>query len=258
MAGESPWLAFAGAAPPGSTPLFCFPHGGGTASVFHSFRRLLAPAFDVVGIELPGRGSRFREPLAVELDVIVDAVAEAITRRARGPFFLYGHSIGTLLAFETTRALVARDHAPAALFVSGRRAPPAPQRRDPDHPALVSTLSDTDLKALLARYAGTPTAVLGHDELMRLYLPVLRHDFSLDECYRHEPGPPLPLPIHAYAGSEDPLATPDELDGWRAMTATTFTVRVFDGGHFFPYERGAPGFCRELAERMRTPRVAEA
>lgn len=258
MAGESPWLAVAGEASPGSASLFCFPHAGGTASVFHPFRRLLAPEFDVVGIELPGRGSRFREPLAVELDVIVDAVAEAITRRARGPFFVYGHSSGTLLAFETTRELVARDLAPAALFVSGRRAPPAPPLPDPDHPTRVSTLSDVELRALLARYAGTPAPVLERDDLMHLYLPVLRHDFALDERYRHVPGPPLPLPIHAYAGSEDTLATPDELDGWHVMTSAAFMMRVFAGGHFFPYERGMPDFCRELSARMRALRAAEA
>lgn len=258
MAGESPWLAVVGDPPSGAASLFCFPHGGGTAAAFHPFRRLLAPAFDIVGIELPGRGSRFREPLAIELDAIVDAAASAIEGRARGSFFIYGHSIGTLLAFETTRALIARGRPPTALFVSGRRAPPAPQRSGPDHPPVVSTLSDAELKELLARYAGTPTAVLEHEELMQLYLPVLRHDFALDERYRHVPGPPVPLPIHAYAGSGDPLATPDELDGWRAMTASAFVTRTFDGGHFFPYERSAPSFCHELSERMHALRFAEA
>ena len=144
----------------------------------------------------------------------------------------------TMLLYASMKA--ATVALPSGVRENPPSAPPAPPLPDPDHPTRVSTLSDVELRALLARYAGTPAPVLERDDLMHLYLPVLRHDFALDERYRHVPGPPLPLPIHAYAGSEDTLATPDELDGWHVMTSAAFMMRVFAGGHFFPYERGMP------------------
>lgn len=250
MHAESAWLAVMNEAPAGAPHLFCFPHGGGNAAAFHPFRRLLAPAIDVVGIELPGRGSRFREPLDVSLAEIAAASARAIEGRVRQPFYLYGHSIGALLAFETARVLAARRCAPAGLFVSGRRAPQQPPvlpaNREP-----ISRLPDAALKQLLGRYAGTPAAILESEELLRLHLPVLRHDFALDENYRHVAAAPLQIPLWAYAGSDDPHASPQDMAGWSDVTAAACSVHVVPGGHFFPYEAAAD-FCRDLSARLHT------
>jgi surfactin synthase thioesterase subunit len=66
-----------------------------------------------------------------------------------------------------------------------------------------------------------------------LLLPTLRADLTLCETYEYHPEPPLQCPISAYGATEDPRVTAEEVLGWAAHTASTFSLRFFAGGHFF-------------------------
>src|SRR6185369_9129448 len=93
------------------------------------------PDIEVLGVQLPGRGSRFKEPLATELSPLLDALALEITRLGEdAPFAFFGHSMGALIAFEVARELRRRGAPlPSHLFVSGHRAPGLPERDAPLH-----------------------------------------------------------------------------------------------------------------------------
>ena len=53
--------------------LFCFHYGGGSASAYREWAKDLIDYVDLIAIQLPGRESRFSEPL---LDNISDIVNE--------------------------------------------------------------------------------------------------------------------------------------------------------------------------------------
>ena len=40
-------------------------------------------------------------------------------------------------------------------------------------------------------------------------------------------------PVHAFVGSGDRLASRDNVSGWADHTTAEFTVRVFEGNHFY-------------------------
>ena len=117
---------------------------------------------------------------------------------------------------------------PAALFVSGAR---APQYRlghvPPPEP------SDAEFVQELQRLEGIPRHVLDNPELMRVILPALRADAALYRNYIYEEEAPLPCPIRAYGGSEDPNIRSEHLDGWRKQTTSSFSLRLLPGGHFY-------------------------
>jgi len=46
--------------------LFCFPHAGGAASAFSSWKRRLDHRIELRPMELPGRGKRFSEKLILD------------------------------------------------------------------------------------------------------------------------------------------------------------------------------------------------
>jgi len=101
---------------------------------------------------------------------------------------IYGHSLGALLGFELASALQSKGWPAQALFVSGRRPPqlptPTPWRRQ---------MSDAKLVEQLLALGGNGTTLLAHPELQALFLPVLRADFSITECYQYQTRTTVPV-----------------------------------------------------------------
>ena len=68
---------------------------------------------------------------------------------------------------------------------------------------------------------------------MRLMLPILRADFKVAQTYAYVPDAPLDCSITAYGGLQDPQATRQDLEAWREQTTASFSVKMFQGDHFF-------------------------
>ena len=231
--------------PGAAVRLFCFHHAGGSAAVFRNWSDGL-PDLEVHAIQLPGRGSRFREaPYARVRDLARD-VAEGIGLRLQGAYALFGHSFGGLVAFEVAHELSRRGQGDLVhLFVSGRRGPRLPDPVPPLHGLEDAAL----LQAVRARYGGIPEAILREPELLQLLLPALRADLEALETYAYEPRAPLTCPIAAFGGADDPWATTAELEAWRPETTAAFSLRRFSGGHFY-LQAAESLVCEEILSRL--------
>ena len=209
--------------------LFCFPFAGGTAQVFREWPKNLPPDIEVCAVQLPGRGARLREKSFRRMEPMVEALTEALQDRMDRPFAFFGHSLGALIAFTLTQKLRLENlPGPQLLFLSGRRAPQLPSKES------LRLLSDSQfIAALNARYGGIPEAVLREPELLALFLPVLRADFEVLETWAHTPGEPLEIPIAAFGGLSDQVATRADIEQWKEHTTSSFSCHLFTGGHFF-------------------------
>lgn len=210
--------------------LFCFPYAGAGAAIYHSWGRLLSPKIEVFSIRLPGREGRLREESYIHLVPLVEDLVEALYPYFDQPFAFFGHSLGALISFEVARkARKLYGLEPVHLFVSGRR---APQLLDPDPP--LRHLPDAAfIEELQRRYDGIPQVVLEDNELMNLFLPVLRVDLTVLETYQYIPEAPLGCPITAFGGQQDKRTSQPELVAWSDQTHNTFRLQFFPGGHFF-------------------------
>lgn len=227
---RSPWLlGFRAAARP-RLRLVCFPYAGGNAAAYRTWATALPPDIEVLGVQLAGRGTRFKEPLSTRLEPMLEALAPEVAKLGENaPFAFFGHSMGALIAFELTRELRLRGAPlPSHLLVSAHRAPGLPEREEPLH-----HLSDAEFLTALRRYGGMPASVLEQPELMEMILPIVRADFALIEAWREIPGAPLDLPITAFCGESDATATVEEMDSWRGHTLGKFTLHTLPGDHFF-------------------------
>lgn len=223
--------------------LCCFPHAGGAVTAYAPLAARLGPDHEIWVASLPGRGPRFDEPLETALVSLVAPLADALDH-APGPMALFlGHSMGALLAFETTRELRRRRHPlPAALVVSGARAP----QRFASHDRRRHLLDRDGLLAHLRRLGGVPEEVLRVPELLDLLLPIVRADLAACETHPHAVEPPLDVPMLVLHGDQDPEATAEEVAAWREQTTGRCTLRGFPGGHFF-----LDGHWAEVAELVR-------
>jgi surfactin synthase thioesterase subunit len=146
------------------------------------------------------------------------------------PFAFYGHSLGGLLALELAQQLRAEGlPLPGHLFI-GASAPPVVGLI---HPA-ISHLSDEGfVTAVQERYSGIPQSVLKESELMEIFLPALRADFSAYETFDRNCVIQVRCPITAFAGSDDAVIAPDVMREWCRHTEVSFDLRIIPGDHFF-------------------------
>lgn len=215
-----------------SIRLFCFPSAGSGAAQFNTWAKHLPAGVELNAVQLPGRESRFREPLFSRVPPLVNAVVGALQDRVDAPYAFLGHSLGALLAFETTRNIRSQGWSqPLRLLLIGRRAPQLPLDSEPLH-----RLSDAGLLDWMRDLGGTPDKLLEIPEMVSLYLPIVRADLQLNETYEYEPAPRLAMPISLFGGVRDGQASRTQLQAWCEQTTSGCKVRMYPGGHFFMKE----------------------
>ncbi|MDT0331194.1 thioesterase II family protein [Nocardiopsis lambiniae] len=224
----SPWLRRYRTRPGAGARLVCLPHAGGGAGAFRSWASLLPAGVELLCVQYPGREDRFGEPLVDDMGEVVSRLAGELAPWLDRPYALFGHSMGSAVAYELGRAL--RDGGapgPERLFASGRRAPAdAP-------PGRVHLADDDAIVSELLRLGGTEEEVLADPGLREAVLELVRNDYRLIERYRPFPGPPLDCPVSVFLGDTDPEVDADNARKWAETTTGRVDVQVFPGDHFY-------------------------
>ncbi|RJL21437.1 thioesterase domain-containing protein [Bailinhaonella thermotolerans] len=224
----SDWFSTPHHRPGARARLFCLPYAGAGAAAFRGWSAAAGPDVEVLAAVLPGRESRIRDNAPFDLAELATEVAALADR----PYAIYGHSMGGRIGFELVRELRRRGvRPPVRLYLGGCRPPGLA-----DPLAGLSAVDDETLLARLSALGGMPAELLSEPELLDLVLPALRADFGWLDAYRHREEDPLPVPITAFAGSEDPAVPAEAMRHWAAHTAAGFGLRVEPGGHFFLHE----------------------
>lgn len=224
--------------------LFCFPYAGGGASAYRLWPAALPPSVELVAIQLPGTESRVRESPLETISGMVAEFAPLIAARSDLPFGFFGHSLGSVVAFEVTRALRrAGARLPRFLIVSGRRPPRVPDR----HPPLRHLSNDDLVTHIDSRYGGIRREVFQHPEMMALLLPGLRASITALETHEFRDESPLACPLVALGGASDPMSPESDLDAWRHETTGPFARRTFPGGHFYLLNDPSPVLAEVVA-----------
>lgn len=223
------WFPFLHEKPGARLRLVCVPYAAGSARIYRDWPNCLPAEVEVCAVQPPGRENRMIEPCFDSATEFATALADRLQALPSLPTVLFGHSMGALIAFETTRELERRGIGPIGLIVSAASAPHLAGRDVP-----LSHLDDDTLIARLREVGGTPDEILGNTDLMRLCLPKIRADFALCENYRQTVGEDAVVraPLYALGATDDSEVQPGGIEAWRLHAGTAFRTALIDGDHF--------------------------
>ncbi|WP_298623513.1 thioesterase domain-containing protein [uncultured Legionella sp.] len=239
------------------TQLFCFPYGGGGASLYKGWQEKMPENIIVVPVQLPGRENRFQEEPFTSIYPLIDTLSEIIGPECNKPFAFYGHSAGGLIAYRLMKRLTENPvYAKNCrqLFVAAYSSPlmhPNPWYQQfilklqhagfqgvPDLTELQQCRADQlavfmelmELEINLEQYAKSEKDL----EFIKLMLSKLMADLQLVESYQHKDAePPLSVPITAFHGDADDRVNAEDMQAWKSLTSSHFHYVNFPGDHFF-------------------------
>lgn len=215
--------------------LFCIPYSGGSATTYLKWKDSVSSDVEIVPIELSGRGKRIYDPLYDNLNEAAEDVANYIlSKYNRGDIYaIYGHSLGSLIAYETYYRLIEKiEQPPCHVFFSGRRAPQVIGEKTEYY-----KLPDDEFVDIVADYGGTTKQVMENSELRSMFLPILRSDFKIAETYQwEEKKEKMKSDITILNGTLDYSVQPYNMEDWEYCCDKNTNILEVKGGHFFLFE----------------------
>ncbi|QNN43959.1 thioesterase II family protein [Pedobacter roseus] len=205
--------------------LFLLHYAGGNVYSYQFLIPLLND-FDVIPLELPGRGKRAKEPLLKLFEeVSVDLYNLILNQVQEEEFLIYGHSMGAYLGLKITDMLNGINKKPVCLIVSGN---PGPGIKDDLQRHL---LDDCEFIRELKKIGGIPSEIFANNEVLNYFLPILRADFEVAENNNLDSTRASDVPIFAMMGDQEEKC--EQISNWNRFTSGSFDFKIMKGGHFF-------------------------
>lgn len=223
------WFNFPQRKPDAEMRLICLPYAGGSTATFTNMANQMPEHIEMVAVQLPGRGVRHNEACYTNMDKLVKDLASALKPLLDKPFAFWGHSFGSRLGFELYRLLQQQGYPTPDLFIaSGSRGPHLKNTQDPIH-----QLPETAFIEKIKSIGGTPPEVARDDELMALFSPMLRADFTMVENHQATTTEAFDAALVVLGGEDDASVPNDKLSQWQQHFVAPMQLYQFPGGHFF-------------------------
>lgn len=226
--------------------LVILPCAGGCAFSYERYKKFL-PGASIY--EYPGHWMRYNETLDDSMEKMVGCLLQRITADShQDGLYLFGHSMGGLVAWFAARELLALGADVRGIFVA---ACSAPILRDT---FLEDIKNDDDIRRLLGKIHQMPAHVLQSKFFNENLLPVIRNDFMLVKNTVAAAGisyEPIPVPIICFCGDKDPLVTPSDMKGWSRLSTMETALINCRGNHSFPCDEENIGLIsNEILKRI--------
>lgn len=212
-----------------SVNLICLPYGGAGAALFDTWQSKLPVGVQVHGLDLPGRGRRYKEPPIDDMAELTEFLYSTIRGLIAEPYVIFGHSLGALCGYHLLKFLQAREERlPYHYIASGCRPPHLPYA----HEGMWRESDETFLKKV-ARFGGTPKEVIAQPALFNVFSSVLKADFKLADWLSERPVAPMKdVECTVLYGRRDPIVPVERLNEWAGYFESV-SFEMFDGDHFF-------------------------
>lgn len=214
-----------------SIKLFCLPYAGGSSDFYKKWNKFLEGSILLYPLELRGRGGRYQLPFCDSIEEAVEDIFAVVKNETvAGRYAIFGHSMGSILAYELSRKLMDCGYRePVHIFFSGRYPPHFIKETKMRH-----LMTDNEIIEEMMALGGISEKLLKHTGLLKLFIRTLRADYKMVETYRNvHPLEKYCFDISVLRGKEDVVFTCEDMDAWREYTKKNCMIYEFDGGHFY-------------------------
>jgi external thioesterase TEII len=208
--------------------LFLMHYAGGSVYSLNFLKKELEHFFEIINLELPGRGNRIEQELIKDRKTAVEDQLREFNkfRKPNTPVAFYGHSMGALLGFELAKKLEKQNIQVSCLIVTGNAGPGICREE------FCYNLPKDEFIIALKEMGGIPDEVYDTEELFDFFEPILRADFEIVEHdYENILEEKINCPIFCVMGSEE--KTVSNITNWQNYTHSNFVSKKFSGNHFF-------------------------
>lgn len=215
--------------------MICIHHAGGSAYSYSNFKRNLSDYFDVMTIELPGRGTLVNEKLTTDCSKAIDGLLNQLKNCVEPyeEYILFGHSMGAWLAYGLCCELdESKEFYPSHLILSGNNPPYLKHEPfDPDN------YSDDEFIKIICGLGGIPDQLLKNEILLNFYIGVLRADYKLMYYFTsYIEKKELKCGISVLRAYNDSVVN-DIVNEWKEVAPVGIEIFEFEGNHFSLYDK---------------------
>ena len=200
----------------------------GGSSIF--FRRLadsLRPDVRLAAIDLKGHGKCMGEEPNTRMEDVLDDVWKQMQGFGLDtPFALLGYSMGSTIAYHLYFRLAEAGLRPRHVFFMANTPPYVPNDGIP-----MADLPDDAFLDQMASLGGMPQELLECQELLGLFLPIMRADVRLEEASRVSDPKVIESDMTVIYSTADEAA--GQIEAWRRCAGGLCDFHRFSGSHFF-------------------------
>lgn len=209
--------------------IFLFPYAGGGISSFKNWQNNFENT-ELICAQYPGRERKISEDPLNNLEKLISNLYDYITPLINDntPYYFFGHSFGTKVVYELVLKIQNNNlKMPSGIILSAGKAP-CYKEKNP-----IYNLDNIKFLQQLKRFSSIPEELISNMDIMKLFIPMIKADFEMDEKYFKEDIIHINCPVMAFMGSEDKEMQLEELLKWKYYTSKSFNYKIINGGHMF-------------------------
>lgn len=231
---QNPWIIQLTQNPAAKARLLCFAYAGAGAFIFRTWKQFIPSDIELIGIQLPGRETRFKEPRIHDFNTLLSEVMPALTPYLDKPLILFGYSLGAMIAYELALKFQEQSLATVEHLIIAASRPPSHIAQDPSFKD-GSLYKEATLRKM-HEYQGTASVVMDSPEMLDIFIPIMQADFALLASYQPTQGILLNCPVSVLFGEQEAENTLEKALQWKALTTGIFKHYMIPGRHFFIHE----------------------
>ncbi len=146
-------------------------------------------------------------------------------------YILYGHSMGSVIAYLTAYKLENNYKYPPKSLIIGATRPPHLKYKD-------ERLSDLSKEAIITKMISLgqmDNDIINEPELLDLIADIFMADINADEKFEGDIMKKVKCPVYVATGLKDSEAPVEDMKEWEMYADGLFSIEVFDDSHFFPF-----------------------
>lgn len=225
--------------------LFCIPYAGGTAYSYMNFKEYLSE-FEIIPVELKGRGRRFKEEFYESFNEAVDDIYDQIKDKISDcRYAILGHSMGSWIAYDLYyKILDNKNMLPIHMFFSGRESPNTIKSD-----CSIYDESDDVLIESLRKLGGMDEEIIKNTEIFGMFLNIIRADMKvLNDYLFKERSIKISTSVTILSGTNDESINYRNLHNWTKLMEGEVSIVKIEGSHFYLNENRKK-FC-EVIKRI--------